>query len=79
MQSCMIGAYRSLAVQFMRFQPILGDSTGFPQNARFGRRREPPTLRDGRATERTTVSGIAERTVSTVDEIQGLSSTKVNM
>ena len=44
-----------------------------------GRRREPPTLRDGRATERTTVSGIAERTVSTIDEIQGLYSTKVNM
>ena len=44
-----------------------------------GRRREPPTLRDGRATERTTVSGIAERMVSTIDEIQGLNSTKVNM
>ena len=34
-----------------------------------GRRREPPTLRDGRATE---------TTVSTIDEIQGLNSTKVN-
>ena len=45
----------------------------------FGRRREPPTLRDGRATERATVSGIAERTVLMIDEIQGLNSTKVNM
>ena len=38
----------------------------------------PPRLRDGRATERTTVGGITERTV-TVMEIQELYTVKVNM
>ena len=36
-----------------------------------GRRREPPTLRSGQVTERTTVGGIAARFVILIDPIQG--------
>jgi len=44
-------------------------------NGSGGRRREPPTLRDGRATERTAGAGIGQKITQLIDEIQDLNST----